>query len=374
MKAVRIILFVFTIAQMSVGFHQVGIASDGDQANVAKRKTLQSSEHNKDHNKQHNVFKFSAGEEKPWLGVGIATINNELREKHSLSHNSGVYVESVLENSPAEEFGLEVGDLILEFDGRKLTSADELIDLVASNEAGAEVILLLSRDGRKIKEVVTLGSWQGSAMKEFESQELSSDSDLRWREFGSSSYLGVSVETLDGQLAEYFGVRDGSAVLITDVTEDSPAETAGLKAGDVVIEIDGNQMESVSDIQEEISSADSGDKVTLTLLRDRKQREITATVAERENQSHSLNRIKEFRFDSNNKSDDVMWFDGHSSHGNHKDINIVPRLRGMMRGHGDSDMLFLDLQEGSDEMKNLKKRMKKLERQLAELKEKLSEQ
>lgn len=347
MKAIRLVLFVAGLAQLTLGFQGVADASETGQRDL-----------------EIKAVQLTNDSEKAWLGVEITTINDEFAKERDLSLTTGVYVEGVMENSPAEEAGLRAGDIILEFNNTKLTAADELIDLVAAGKAGDEVTLLLSRDGRKIKEVIKLGTWQDSGERKFHLRELSQDGDFFWKESGSSSYLGVSLETVDGQLAEYFGVSDGSAALVTDVSEGSPASAAGLKAGDVITEINDDPVESVSDVQRAIRASEVGETVTITALRERDKREFSATLAERKGDDRPFERLREFRFEAPERLHGEIL----------RDSRHKPRMRGLFKGDADPHMLFFDLEDRDDDMRDLKKRLKRLERELQELKEKLAEQ
>src|SRR6185295_693001 len=92
---------------------------------------------------------------------------------------------------------------------------------------------------------------------------------------GANRRIGVSTETLSKQLADYFGVKDGGA-LITSVSDNSPAAKAGLKAGDVITAIDGEKVTAPGDITRGLNKKDSGD-VTLTIMRDHSTRTVTLT-------------------------------------------------------------------------------------------------
>src|SRR5262249_37134423 len=92
--------------------------------------------------------------------------------------------------------------------------------------------------------------------------------------------IGVSTQTLTKQLADYFGVKDGG-VLVTSVSENSPAAKAGLKAGDVITAIDGEKVSSPGDIARVVSKKDAGD-VSLTIVRDHNTRTVTLTPEKNE--------------------------------------------------------------------------------------------
>src|SRR5262249_11640055 len=93
--------------------------------------------------------------------------------------------------------------------------------------------------------------------------------------FGGNRRIGVSTQSLTKQLADYFGAKDGG-VLITSVSEDSPAAKAGLKAGDVITAIDGEKVTSSGDVSRAINKKEDG-QVSLTIIRDHSTRTITLT-------------------------------------------------------------------------------------------------
>lgn len=93
--------------------------------------------------------------------------------------------------------------------------------------------------------------------------------------------LGINIQDLTAELAEAFGVdKDQRGVVITHVLEDSAAEDAGLQAGDVVVAADGRPVRRVADLRNKVGMSPVGDKVSLTVVRDGKQREITAVIRE----------------------------------------------------------------------------------------------
>ncbi len=94
--------------------------------------------------------------------------------------------------------------------------------------------------------------------------------------FGGGRRIGVSTVQLTKQLADYFGIADGKGVLVTSVSDDSPAARAGIRAGDVIISVDGEKVEGSGDVSRAINKKKDGD-VTLTVIRDKNQRSITVT-------------------------------------------------------------------------------------------------
>jgi S1-C subfamily serine protease len=101
--------------------------------------------------------------------------------------------------------------------------------------------------------------------------------------FGTAGRLGVVVVPMSDQLADYFGARDG--VLVSEVRANTPAATAGLKAGDVITAVNGRSIMSPQDVVNEVRDVKSGGTVDLRVMRDRKELTLKATFPERNRQT-----------------------------------------------------------------------------------------
>ncbi|MBM3775161.1 MAG: PDZ domain-containing protein, partial [Acidobacteria bacterium] len=184
-----------------------------------------------------------------YLGVGVADIDAERAKALNLKEERGVEVKSVDEDSPAAKAGLKEGDLILEYNGQLVEGTEQLVRLVRETPPGRSASLQISRGGATQALTATIGSRKS---RRFVSGGVDEDfrfevpgmppmvfdfdwpaGDLSWR----SSRLGIETVALGDQLAEYFGVKAG--VLVRAVKKDSAAERAGIKAGDVIVQIDG---------------------------------------------------------------------------------------------------------------------------------------
>jgi membrane-associated protease RseP (regulator of RpoE activity) len=118
--------------------------------------------------------------------------------------------------------------------------------------------------------------WEGPP---FDSNDLfKNQGDLTFM-LGNSRRIGVSTMALTKQLAEYFGVTGGQGVLITAVTDDSPAAKAGVRAGDVITAVDGEAVDSSGDLSRVINRKKEGE-VTLTIIRNKAQQTIRVTPKE----------------------------------------------------------------------------------------------
>lgn len=93
-------------------------------------------------------------------------------------------------------------------------------------------------------------------------------------------WLGVSIQPITPELAKQFGIQENKGVLIGDVLEDSPAEKAGLKRGDVIIEIDGKEFSDPSALRNAVASIPPGKEINIKILRDAKQMNLKATISE----------------------------------------------------------------------------------------------
>jgi S1-C subfamily serine protease len=199
------------------------------------------------------------------------------------SGERGVKVDEVEPNSAAEKAGVKAGDIITMFDGERVRSARQFGRLVQETPPGRTVKMTVSRDGQQRDLPITPDSGRrgpvGFGDLTGHLPPFNFDFDLP--EFGSGRRLGVSVQELTGQLASYFGVQRG--VLVTAVTEGSPASRAGLKAGDVIASINGNRIESRDDLVRALRNASDrrqaeAPEITIGIVRDKKESTVKATI------------------------------------------------------------------------------------------------
>ena len=245
-----------------------------------------------------------------YLGVYAENINRENMARYHLSQPRGVGITQVVQGSPAEKAGLKKDDVILRLDGENITSVRKLNRLVSEVAPDQSVRVAISRGGAEQELNATMGKRNnmGFAMdmfsnpksfrfegldpkawkidpkewkfdgRNFEGFHLDDQDfgDLRFI-LGSGRRLGVSTMQLNKQLADYFGVAKG--VLVTAVSDDGPAAKAGLKAGDVITAIDGEEVDSPGDLSRVTNNKKDGD-VTLTIIRNKTQQMIRVTPLE----------------------------------------------------------------------------------------------
>lgn len=238
-----------------------------------------------------NTFSFFVDGD-GFLGVYGEDITNENKDRYRLNQVRGVGVTRVIENSPAEKAGLRKDDVILRLDGENVTSVRKLNRLVAEIAPDHSVRITVSRNGAEQELTATIGKrnnsslvgesfgreprvwkWQGPLVNH--DNLFNKNGDLAFL-LSNSRRIGVSTVQLTKQLADYFGVTAGRGVLVTAVTDDGPAAKAGVKAGDVITAVDGEEIDSPGDISRVISRKKEGD-VTLTVIRNKSQQTIRVT-------------------------------------------------------------------------------------------------
>ena len=238
-----------------------------------------------------------------YLGVQTEEVTKENFAKYGLREVRGVAVEKVIEGSPAQAAGLQNGDVILAFNGEQVTSTRKLTRLLGEVSPDHQVKLTVVRSGGEREIVATVGK---RPMPKFEEGSFgtfprvpdfprmpgmerlprvealppgSPDQPFVWH-MGSGRRIGVGVTTLTKQLSEHFGVAGG--LMINEVRADSPAAKAGLKAGDLIVEADGNEIKGEGDLIRAIQEKKDGD-VNLTIIRDRNRQTIRVTPEEVKN-------------------------------------------------------------------------------------------
>ena len=176
-----------------------------------------------------------------WLGVTIQAVTADLAKGFGLSNTEGALVSSVLDGSPAMKAGLRAGDVILEYDGHKIAGADELPRAVATTPVGRTVPVTALRDGKRIALSVTVGQLAEKA----EATETPAAP--------KAAALGLSLQPLTPELASRLGLEDTTGVLVREVDDSSPAASAGLRAGDVIVEVDRKPVRTVADVRNAMS-------------------------------------------------------------------------------------------------------------------------
>jgi S1-C subfamily serine protease len=285
----------------------------------------------------------------PWIGVYTQEIDKDLAEAFDLNKDEGIVIVDVVDDSPAEEAGLRRKDVIIEFDGKKVDGSEPLADFVADTKIGDDVDVVVLRKGKKKDLTIEIGekpesNWRDYTRQAFTNQFLKNNLALA---IGQRGYMGVAIQGLNDQLGDYFGVKDGDGVLITQVEEDSPAEKAGLKAGDVIIGADDEEIDDTDDIFDVMSDKEEGDTVTVTYLRKGEKHTVPVEVTE---ESYSMHNV--------------------SLPNLNIQIPNIPSIKGIDRFKLDKEY-NLEMDDFRVEMKQLQKELQELRDDLKELESKL---
>jgi serine protease Do len=226
-----------------------------------------------------------------YLGVEIRDLDADRAAALKLKDAAGAEIIIVDHDAPSGKAGLRVHDVILQMNGQQVQGVDQLRRMLREIPAGRSVSLLISRDGQQQSVTVQLADRtileQDSWSQHLTVPEPGDDVPMMGltgptgHGFGGSSgffgsftispsYVGVQLDTLGSQLADYFGVKDGQGLLVKRVEENSPASAAGLKAGDVITKVNGQIMATLNDWGKTIH-ANRGKQIQVTIVRNRKE-------------------------------------------------------------------------------------------------------
>jgi S1-C subfamily serine protease len=250
------------------------------------------------------VFTLDSGS---YMGVEMEDVTAANMATYKLSSERGVIVVSVEKSSPAETAGLRQKDVIVEYAGMPVFSSAQFSRMVRETPSGRTVDIVVSRDGKSVKLAAKIGTREGDLSRggrrfqviprengrgfEF---DIPGGRGFTWRmpddrffrfgpegeDFGSFGRprLGVTLEPLTEQMADFLAVPGKKGVLITSVAANSPAADK-LKAGDVVIQADGRPVDDPADLTRIIRSKRDDGKLNLQVVRDKKEVAVEVQLA-----------------------------------------------------------------------------------------------
>jgi serine protease Do len=187
-----------------------------------------------------------------WLGVVIQGISPELAEEFELEEQKGALVSRVLPDGPADAAGMKRGDVIVEFDKTAIDEWKDLPRVVAATPVDKPVSVVVIRKGESKTLRVKVGELEEPVLASGEGQKQ------------GPGVFGLRVQNLTPDLAEQLGVEKDAGVVVTDVEPGSPAEDSGLRRGDVIVEVDREEVGNVRELRERLEDAD---KSVLMLIR-----------------------------------------------------------------------------------------------------------
>ena len=193
-----------------------------------------------------------------WLGVRIQEVSKEIAEVEKLKKIEGALVASVGENSPADKAGIKAGDIILEFDGKKIDTMRTLPKVVANTKVGKSVQLKIWRNKKLITKRLTLGRLESSEeFKEKKSKIVPKDKEI--------DILKITVRDLTEQDIKSRNLKEGSTgAVIVDIANRSPLINL-LSVNDVIIEVQKKSVKDTSDLNKIVSDIFKKGEKTLLL-------------------------------------------------------------------------------------------------------------
>lgn len=200
-----------------------------------------------------------------WLGVLIQQITPEIQESLNLPTRKGALIADVVEDGPADKVGIKRGDVIISFNGAEVSSQHELPTMVAYLPVGKKVEVILIRDGKKKKLNVVL-----EKMKE--QQTLAGKTGEQLQED-----VGLTVQNITDDIAKQLGLKDKKGVVVSDVSVGGLAAEAGIRRGDVILEVNRSTVADVKSLTE-ILKRDK-DKKSILFLINREGRTIFVALS-----------------------------------------------------------------------------------------------
>ena len=230
------------------------------------------------------------GEEMPYggsyLGVDTQEITSERKAALKLPEERGVEIKLVDRDAPAGKAGLKEHDVIWEFNGVPVEGVEQLRRLIRETPPGREASIVIMRNGQAMNLKVQLaarkdwGEFKPPKIRIAPMPAIPAMPALpAFEVLRAYSRAGITVENLTPQLGEFFGVKNGEGVLVRSVAKGSPAEAAGLKAGDVIIRVENERITDRSDWRAALRARRSG-KVTLGIIRDKREQTLSMTLPE----------------------------------------------------------------------------------------------
>ncbi|HET7874125.1 MAG TPA: DegQ family serine endoprotease [Methylomirabilota bacterium] len=189
-----------------------------------------------------------------WLGVSIQPLTPELAKGFALKEPNGVLISDVVAESPAEKAGILAGDIIVEFERKKVDTPQDLQKAVAATQPGKAVPVKVWRDKGEKTLQITIG-------------ETPEDTVALKSSNRGKGLLGLEVRPITPDIARQLNLRSAEGVVVFNVDEESAAAEAGLQRGDVIREVNRQRIRSLQDFERATKDIKAGDRVTVLLQR-----------------------------------------------------------------------------------------------------------
>jgi len=201
-----------------------------------------------------------------WLGVRIQAVTDEIAESLGLDKPHGALVASVTDKGPAQAGGIEPGDVILSFDGKRVPDMRHLPRLVAEEAVGKTVAVTVWRKRRETTLKITLGKLEEA--EKAAAQEPTKNEPSK-ADRSTVTTLGLTLSNITPELKEKFSLSDEKGVVVVDVAKDSAAADKGLKPGDVIMEAAQEEIKTTNQVTGKIADAKKAGRKSILLLVER---------------------------------------------------------------------------------------------------------
>lgn len=230
-----------------------------------------------------------------YVGVDVQDVSSDRVAALKLKEERGVEITMVDQDAPAGKAGLKEHDVILDFNGTRVESVEQLRRMIHEVPPGRRASVGISRDGQPMQFQVQLADRKQAFSKKWGSMTVppvppmppivipSLDVTVR-----SYSRAGLVVDNLTPQLGEYFGVKNGEGVLVRSVEKGSPAEAAGFRAGDVIIKVDNERVADKGDWRSALRNHRKG-KFNVGIMRDKREQTLSVTLPETKDDQSEIN-------------------------------------------------------------------------------------
>ncbi|MEW6327205.1 MAG: DegQ family serine endoprotease [Thermodesulfobacteriota bacterium] len=201
-----------------------------------------------------------------WLGVAIQKMTPELARSFGIKEGKGALVGDVFAGSPADKANIKRGDVIIEFDGKKIDEMSDLPRLVANTPVGKAVTIKIIRDGQE-----QMLSAKIAEMKEEKPPVAKTDVEKK---------IGLSIQEITPEIAEELGLEDETGVIVTGVTPGSPAEDADFNQGDIIKELNRKSIKNLRDYRMAMDKAAKEDTILFLVQREGQTLYLTIDLRE----------------------------------------------------------------------------------------------
>ena len=191
-----------------------------------------------------------------WIGVTIQTVTPELAQSFGMKEAKGALIGEVAKDGPAEKGGIKTGDIIVSFDGKSVKSSNDLPRLVAETPVGKSVDVTVIRDGKETHLTIKV--------EEMTEEKIKAQSSAPVQSFG------MKVDNITPQWRQQFSIGEKSGVVVVSVDQGSLADEAGIQAGDVIKEVNRQNVHTLAQYNAALSKSGKG-KPALFLIKRGKQ-------------------------------------------------------------------------------------------------------